>query len=99
MHRWIGHRFSFYFVALTGTAAIVAWALFGEHGVQTVVAVAAMLLTLGLRTIKITTAIRRTLARRRPVKAADRERRREDRVQRRLAREGALRRYGPARER
>ena len=99
MHRWIGHRFSFYFVALTGTAAIVAWALGGEQAAETVGSVAGMLLVLTLRVLKTPTSIRRAIARHRPVKAIDRDRRREERELRRRAREGAMRRYGPARGR
>jgi hypothetical protein len=99
MHRWIGHRFSFYFAALTASAAIVAWALGGEHAAETVGSVAGMLLVLAMRALKITTSIRIAIARRRPVKDVDRERRHEEREQRRRAREGAMRRYGPARGR
>src|SRR3954463_8443736 len=100
MQRWLAHRFSFYFVALTGSAAIVGWVLFGKHGAETVSAVAGMVLMLVLRAIKLVTRIREALARRRPVKATDRERRLQERELRRRAREGAMRRYGPpARER
>ena len=103
MQRWMTHPLVFAVVAATGTAAILAWALFGRDGVEAVHGAVLLVAALGLRALRAARILRRVVRRFTPVKPEDRARRlaaREHRraalERRRRAREGAMRRYGSA---
>lgn len=81
-------------VAAAGVAAILAWAIFETAGLETVVGIVSLALTLRARTLRIVRSIRRARERRRGIQPEDRERRRAAREASRRASVAAKPRYG-----
>jgi hypothetical protein len=91
------HRLAFAIVAPFGAAALVAWALYGLEGAETVgwcAVLATYLAVTGVRTRRQMRDLGHWFGWRAKVKPEDREERRLARERRRRARQAAFERYG-----
>src|SRR5689334_408242 len=91
LRRWGMHRLAFAIGAPVGTAALVAWLLFGRDGLHAVLHAWTLLLVCAHAVIGIGLSVRKWWVRRQPITPEDRDRRWRERDARRRARQGAMR--------